>query len=204
MRSAGHTVEIERRFGGRGTEWELCANDLDAKMTGMVEDLATFCQNHDPEVHHLHFDTGPCAAGGDGRFYISVALPEGTPREVAGDVAACLASNDREALVRALGLAVRVSAANRAGTPVRHLAEGATPAEQRAERSGCAADLLERAGEPALAAAIRGADPPVHRALVAVRERMRDPALDYAKRAYLEFSRDTLGLLLVCLEGSAA
>ena len=90
-RAAGIKVELQRRFGGHGgraTEWEISTTDDDAKV--MIRSL--------PRIALIDHSTGEHASYA-GHW---INLPEGTSVALAGEITACVASLDEDALVAAL------------------------------------------------------------------------------------------------------
>lgn len=90
-RAAGIKVELLRRFGGHGgrpTEWEISTDNDEAK--AMIRSL--------PRIALIDHSTGERASS-HGHWII---LPEGTSVGLAGEVTACLASLDEDALIAAL------------------------------------------------------------------------------------------------------
>ncbi len=90
-RAAGIKVEILRRFGGHGgrpTEWEISTDDEDAK--ALIRSM--------PRIGLIDHSTSE-HVGYCGNW---IMLPEGTSVALAGEVAACVASLDEDALAAAL------------------------------------------------------------------------------------------------------
>ena len=100
-RAAGIEVTLKRRFGGHGgiaTEWEITTSDADAK--ALIRSLPVL-----PLIGHE-------VPGDEHRFGHGIDLPEGVTPLLAGEIAACLAGLDDDALAAALHRASAEGAAH--------------------------------------------------------------------------------------------